>query len=421
MGWVTPKADIDGNLNFSPGPNRYVYDGVSTEVEHDTANAANNRALPSLVTFLEDGIQVPVLEDTVTPANNKPLPVKLTGVTGDVIINAGDLSVSIVSTNDSVAIGDPVTGLQANVTTNVGSSLEELHVKDDDTLDQLVSIDAELVTLNAKDFATNTTLATLATEVTAAAILADTAIISAVDFATETTLNAIKTSVELLDNSANTDGNPIGTAGLAIGGRDGSGDFQQVAVNTAGELSVTFGSAGFATETTLSALNNKVANNYGAATGAVRTASQIGNTTGEAAFNSGADSAQTLRVSANLKRAGNELSYNSGTVDASTIRVIPASDYIPPQPAAMTPSFQEDATVSTVAETFTAPANAKTCVIQAPSSNTVNLRVRLAGTATTSSGYVFEPGRSEVFPFAANVSYCAESGSGQAINVHFGV
>lgn len=88
---------------------------------------------------------------------------------------------------------------------------------------------------------------------------------------------------------------------------------------------------------------------------------------------------------------------------------------------ALAPTFQEDSTVSTTPETFTAPAGAKSCVIQAPSSNTINLRVRIGGVAaSTTSGYVFEPGRSEVFPFAGDISYCSESGSGQAINVHFG-
>lgn len=53
---------------------------------------------------------------------------------------------------------------------------------------------------------------------------------------------------------------------------------------------------GAATEATISSLNGKVANNYGVATGAVRTASQIGNASGVADFGSGAASSQTLRV-----------------------------------------------------------------------------------------------------------------------------
>jgi hypothetical protein len=422
MGWVTSKADSDGNLNFSPGPLQFIRDGLAEEIEEDTANSADNRGLPSLAMFYKDGNQVSVNIDSVTPANNRPLPVEIAGTSGTVTINAGDLSVSIVSTNDSVAVGDAATGLTANVTTNATSSLEELHIRDDDANTTLTAIAADIALIEAKDFATQTTLATLATEATLAAAAADIALIEAKDFATETTLAAIKTAAELLDDAVNTDANPAGTKGLLVGGIDGSGDFQRVSVNTAGELSVTFGSAGFATETTLSALNNKHNADFGASSGGIRTAAQIGNATGAADFNAGADSAQTLRVSANLKRAGNDLSYNAGTSDANTLRVIPASDYVPPQPTAMTPSFQEDLTVSNSAETFTAPANAKCCVVQAPSSNTVNLRIKIGGaTATVSSGYVLEPGRSESFPFAGSISYIAESGSGQAINVHFGV
>lgn len=51
-----------------------------------------------------------------------------------------------------------------------------------------------------------------------------------------------------------------------------------------------------ASESTLSTLNGKVANNYGAASGAVRVASQVGNASGVADFGAGAVSAQTQRV-----------------------------------------------------------------------------------------------------------------------------
>jgi len=63
--------------------------------------------------------------------------------------------------------------------------------------------------------------------------------------------------------------------------------------NITGTISLPTGAA---TESTLSALSGKVANDYGVSTGAVRTASQIGNTTGAAAFGAGASSGQTLRV-----------------------------------------------------------------------------------------------------------------------------
>lgn len=53
---------------------------------------------------------------------------------------------------------------------------------------------------------------------------------------------------------------------------------------------------GAATETTLSAISAKIANDYGVASGAVRTAAQVGNASGVADFGSGAATSQTLRV-----------------------------------------------------------------------------------------------------------------------------
>jgi hypothetical protein len=64
---------------------------------------------PGPIQYVLDGSPVTVLEDTVTPANNRPLPVKLTSVTGDINITAGDLNVQLEHTGanpDSVQIGD---------------------------------------------------------------------------------------------------------------------------------------------------------------------------------------------------------------------------------------------------------------------------------------------------------------------------
>lgn len=63
--------------------------------------------------------------------------------------------------------------------------------------------------------------------------------------------------------------------------------------NISGTVSLPTGAS---TEATLSTLNGKVNSNYGAASGAVRTASQIGNATAVADFGAGAVSAQTLRT-----------------------------------------------------------------------------------------------------------------------------
>lgn len=64
---------------------------------------------PGAIKFVLDGSEVTVLEDTVTPANNRPLPVKLTSLTGDINITAGDLNVQLTHTGatpDSTQIGD---------------------------------------------------------------------------------------------------------------------------------------------------------------------------------------------------------------------------------------------------------------------------------------------------------------------------
>jgi hypothetical protein len=63
--------------------------------------------------------------------------------------------------------------------------------------------------------------------------------------------------------------------------------------NITGTISLPTGAA---TESTLAQIDGKVANNYGVATGAVRTAAQIGNAGGVADFDEGAAGSQTLRV-----------------------------------------------------------------------------------------------------------------------------
>jgi hypothetical protein len=312
-------------VSVSVPPVQFDQDGSSVGVVEDTANPGNNKPLPTGIYFEKDGVKVPVKEDTGNPSANDPLPVKLSGVTGDVIINAGDLSVAVEATNDSVAIGDAVTGETANVRQNGVTSLWELHVADDAAINLLGDIKLATEALDNAGISTEATLLDVKTAVEN---------IEQVDFATEATLSTLATEATLtsieadtatLASAINADGNPVTGAGVLIGGEDTSGDFQFARVNTNGELSVTFGAAGFATETTLTALNNKHTADYGASTGAIRTAAQLGNATGAADFGVGADGAQTLRVSANLKRAGNELTYNSGAADANTLRTVLAT------------------------------------------------------------------------------------------------
>lgn len=61
--------------------------------------------------------------------------------------------------------------------------------------------------------------------------------------------------------------------------------------------------------------------NFGASTGAIRAAAQIGNASGAADFNAGAIGAQTLRVAAALANASGLADFNAGAIGAQTLRV----------------------------------------------------------------------------------------------------
>lgn len=87
---------------------------------------------------------------------------------------------------------------------------------------------------------------------------------------------------------------------------------------------------------------------------------------------------------------------------------------------ALSITFQEILNLTTSAQTFTAPAGAKWMLISTDDTNTANIRVKIGGTATVSSGVQFQPGRSEMIKGGGNISVIAESGSDQKINVQFG-
>lgn len=93
--------------------------------------------------------------------------------------------------------------------------------------------------------------------------------------------------------------------------------------------------SGAATESTLSTLNGKVANDYGVSSGAVRAAAQVGNASGVADFNTGAAGAQTLRtvlaarsesvstpLAAQLSNGSAAVDYGSGAAAATTLRTV---------------------------------------------------------------------------------------------------
>jgi hypothetical protein len=139
LGWTTSKSSQEGELVvvLAPSPIAYVLDGVDTEVEEDTAVAANNKALPSQLFIYKDGIQYPISIDTGTPANTVGVPVILTGAAGPINITAGDLNVQLTDQGanyDATRIGDGTNLLGINAT-------NEALVKDTDAANFLSNID----------------------------------------------------------------------------------------------------------------------------------------------------------------------------------------------------------------------------------------------------------------------------------------
>lgn len=141
--------------------------------------------------------------------------------------------------------------------------------------------------------------------------------------------------------------------------------------------------------TSLSSIDGKMNSNYGAASGALRTAAQVGNASGVADFGAGTASAQTLRVALATDQAA-------------------ISTKAPVNSAGNSPG---STTVSTVA-TITAPANAVGFILMNLDTSTANIRYRIGAVATASSGQQLQPGRDTGYvPAAANISIVAESGT----------
>lgn len=171
------------------------------------------------------------------------------------------------------------------------------------------------------------------------------------DLATQATAASQLTSLQLIDNIVGTDGGASTSGVAAIAGFDGA-NTQVLKTDVTGSLQVDVESSALPTgaateakqdtqithlsnietdtgnmdtslnaiEASASSIDGKLNLDFGLSSGALRSASQIGNATGAADFNAGASGAQTLRASANIMRDGNALSYNDGASDANSLR-----------------------------------------------------------------------------------------------------
>ena len=197
-----------------------------TYLQADSSGSLSVTAVQGPVKFNLDGVATEVNEDTVTPSNNAPLPVKLTGITGDINITAGDLNVQtshVGASFDSVRIGDGSDLLAINTS-------GEASVKDADVYNELLAanasldaIEADMASLDTKIIKADTDDVTVTSSVlpTGAATEAkqDTAIthlssLAGEDFATQTTLAALLTELQLKADLSETQ--PVSAASLPL-------------------------------------------------------------------------------------------------------------------------------------------------------------------------------------------------------------
>jgi len=199
------------SAQFAAGDTIDILRFVTEKLAQDGSSLATIVSPP--IQFMLDSVATTVNEDTVTPANNAPLPVKLTGVTGDVNITAGDLNVQTShagASHDSMRIGDGTNLMAVNAaleaTVRDGDAITELQsilakiiaapsteTKQDDVITALgdllteLQLKADLTETQPVSIATSPLPTGAATEVTLAALLAAAA--------TETTLSNMNTAV----------------------------------------------------------------------------------------------------------------------------------------------------------------------------------------------------------------------------------
>lgn len=391
--WVTAKADSEGALTTTSGP----------------------------IQFVQDGSTVTVNEDTVDPNNNIPLPVKLTGVTGDINITAGDLNVQSTSEGpnfDAIRIGSGV-GRWADITAN-----DELAVHDADALAKLTDIETIETAIETAVESIDTKLpASLGSKTSAASL----SIVQASD-----DIFDVQGTVTVSNFPAVQDVNVTNfPATQPVSGTVNVGNFPATQPISAASLPLPTGAA---TEATLSAMSGKLPAVLGQAAKAsslsvawsTENDAQIGSVTEAAPASDTASSGLNGRLQRIAQRLTSLISLLPASLgqktSANSLAVVIASDNtIATSETSRTGSYQEITNLTTVAQTFTAPANVKWFKIMADDTNSANIRFKVGAAATVSSGMQLQPGRSEDCSMGGNISVIAESGTNQKVYVQFGV
>jgi hypothetical protein len=449
---VSPKYSSDGDLSVSAGPTTFLKDSIVTTVEEDTADPSNNEPLPSKLFFQKDGVVVPVNKDTGVPGNTAAVPVEIVAASGtEINITAGDINIQTTDMGasfDSMRIGDG-SGNYIGVNAN-----DEALVHDTDLLAKAEQIRVIDASIDTKTPALGQALEAASTPVVlpAAQIATLTPPAAITGFALEATQLDVETAVQSIDLKTPVLGQALEAASVPV-------------VLTAAQIAAITPPAaisGFALETTqldvetavqsidtktpalgqaleaasvpvvLTALQLAAITPPAAITGfsleTTQTANGVllGAVTETAPATDTASSGLNGRLQRIAQRLTSLIAQLPATLGiqtaANSLSVTLASNQapVPVTPGALAASYQEITNLTTVAQTFTAPANAKWMKVSADGDNVENIRIKLGGVATITSGIKMEPSRAEDFAVAGNLSVIAEAGTNQVVSVTFG-
>lgn len=168
--------------------------------------------------------------------------------------------------------------------------------------------------------------------------------------------------------------------------------------------------SGAATEATLSTLNGKVT---ACNTGAVVVSSS--------ALPSGASTAAKQPALGTAGTASADVITVQGITSMTPLLVNGSGSTQPTREATNTNgSIVNTALTATTASTASVPGNAVGFVLEAPSTNTDNVRWCIGGTASTTVGMLTEPGRDTGYiPCSANISVCATVSGTNAFSIQW--
>jgi hypothetical protein len=413
-------------------PIMYNKDRVPVQVGTDSVTPNLSKPLPTQLLFKKDGDWVFANYDTVTPSNSEAIPVNIVTVNGQGISTTVDLTGAQINvqlshngtTPDSIRVGDGTNllGINAN---------NEAKVRDADSIAELVLIKGHVDGIEGKLDGLQTTLSSIdvnisdiETLVTSTNTKIDT--LNGKDFATQTTLAALLTELQLKADLLETQPVSIQNASIAVTGPLTDAQLRATSVPVSGPITDSQLRAAAVPTQEVSADGITPFASQAINRTAQKTISTIGTdflAKAVAAITIGFDGDEHREISVDstgkVNIAASQLPSSLGTkTAANSVSVTPASDAIyttTETPNGTSTDNSQDGDHTTGA-TFTKPANAKKMVIFNNADATVANRIRFGSAPnwTTRQGAILGVGASTALLPAATFIALAEDSSSQA-------